>query len=101
LYTALLTLNILEVSPEAGCLAFGVAAARAWVNRFPDDTTFWIDYGVGRRFWRWLDAIHNSDSFALSASAELQHDIGQLLSDLVRVGVAEAGQLEMALSRLP
>jgi hypothetical protein len=96
-----LTLNILEVLPEGQYLAFGVGVAKAWIGRFPEDTTFWIDYGVGGRVCGWLDATHKSALSVLSGDSQLRREIEQLLSDLIRVGVAEAGQLETALSLRP
>lgn len=52
LSVALMVLSIGSVSPDYPFLEFGVGALHAGLKRFPDDTKFWVDYGVGKKFSR-------------------------------------------------
>lgn len=90
-------MGLLEVSPQSAHLPFGVAAARAWVTLRPDDTTFWIDYSIGRKFCHWLDKLRQIDPTALQRDTPLRSDIDRILVALVRVGVTDAVRLEAQL----
>ena len=38
--------------------SFGIALAEAWMAHFPDDTVFWIDNGIGKRWCKWLEGLY-------------------------------------------
>jgi hypothetical protein len=42
----------LKIDPED--LGYLVTTANAWMTNYPEDTSFWIDYGVGKRICAWL-----------------------------------------------
>ncbi|WP_154661148.1 NACHT domain-containing protein [Microvirga lotononidis] len=99
-FVALVTINLLEVSPEPSLLPLLVAGGRSWVRSYSDDTVFWVEYGIGRRVCAWIDRVRGSSPGALSAGAPERQDIDAILSALVRLGVPEARQVEAALSSL-
>jgi hypothetical protein len=95
---AIVTLNLLELSPRPAQLLFLVAAAEAWVDSHPENTQFWVDYGIGRRVSRWIATIHAQDPALLRAGAPPRAEVDRILAALVRLGVADARQLEKALA---
>lgn len=94
MFVALLTLNLLEVSPRASQLRFLIAAAGTWVNSYPDDSQFWVDYGIGRRLCVWLARVLDQDAMLLVTNDALRRDVERILSALIRIGVADATPLE-------
>src|SRR6267142_1139455 len=48
LFAAVVTLNLLEMSPASAHLPFLLAAAKTWLESYADDSDFWGDYGIGR-----------------------------------------------------
>ncbi len=62
LFIAIVTLNLLEVSPRSTQLPFVVPAANAWLGSYPDDTEFWVAHGIGRRVCVWLEEILRQES---------------------------------------
>ncbi|MDP1947074.1 MAG: ATP-binding protein [Nitrospirota bacterium] len=100
LFLALVTLNLLEVSLRSTHLPFMVTAAKAWIRSYPQDTEFWVDYGIGRRFCLWLGQIHQAEPARLKNDVAVGSDVDQLLAALVGLGVPEAKRLEEALARV-
>jgi hypothetical protein len=98
-FVALVTLNLLEVSPQAGHLPFLVTAAKAWVRTYPQDTEFWVDYGIGRRVCVWLEHVHRIEPAQLRIHEPVRSHVDRLLGALVSLGVPEARQLEERLAR--
>lgn len=98
LFVALVTLNLLEVSPKPTHLQLIVAAAKTWLASYPDDSAFWIDHGIGQRVCALIDGIRLQEKAQLDTEHALRRDIDVLLADLVRLGVAEASRLETALA---
>src|SRR3954449_597091 len=43
LFVALANLNLLEVAPRSDQLPYMVTAVAAWLARYADDRTFWVD----------------------------------------------------------
>ncbi|MBP7253988.1 MAG: hypothetical protein KBA75_10965 [Alphaproteobacteria bacterium] len=98
LFLALVILNLVEVSPRAAHLPFVVASGKAWLTGYPDDSSFWIDHGIGRRWCLWVGTVLNLDPGVLAENQVLHGDIELLLAGLVRVGVSEAHNLEKTLA---
>ncbi len=98
LFVALITLNLLEVSPKPAHLSFIVTAAKTWLASYPDDSTFWIDNGIGRRVCVLIDGVRLQEQALLSSEHALRREIEILLAALVRLGVAEANRLETELA---
>jgi hypothetical protein len=97
-FVAIVTLNLLEVSPRAAHLPFLLAAATSWTVAFPDATDFWIDHGIGRRVCALIESSRLSEPTVLAQGQALRDQIIRLLPAMVRVGVAEAARLEQALA---
>jgi hypothetical protein len=77
--------------------SFGVALAEAWMAHFRDDTEFWIDNGIGKRWCEWLKGLYAVSPTTFAPDTPLRRDTDSILSDMIRVGVAEASQLEVTL----
>lgn len=98
LSVASIAMSLLEVSPRPIQLPFVVAAAKTWVDSYPDDTRFWIDYRIGRRVCVWIENILGQDAALLGESHPQRSEVDRLMAALVRVGVVEARQLEQSLA---
>jgi hypothetical protein len=96
-FTALITLNLLEVTPRPAHLPFMVMAAQVWLKSYPDSAPFWIDSGTGHRVCALIDVMCRTEPVPFNRAQTLRNDVDQLLAALVRIGVAEAARLERAL----
>lgn len=99
LFVALVTLNLLEVSPRPTHLSFVVGAATTWVDSFPDDSQFWVDHGTGRRLCVLIEKVRSQDATLVLAANPLRLEVDRILAALVRLGVVEARRLEQALTK--
>ena len=99
LFVAVVTLNLLEVSPRSAHLPFLVTAAKTWLGSHPDDSDFWVDHEIGRRACVWIEKIWRQEPALLDADEPIRFDVDRLLSALISLGVAEAKRLEEALVR--
>jgi hypothetical protein len=98
LFVALVTLNLLEVSPRPVHLPFMVAAAKAWMASYRDDSNFWVDYGIGTRVCAWIEEILRQETALLDTDKVVRIDVDRLLAALISVGVADARRLEESLA---
>ncbi|MEH3117159.1 MAG: hypothetical protein PGN25_06010 [Methylorubrum populi] len=97
-FTALLSMSLLEVSPRAEHLPFLLDSAEVWLRRQPTNSILWSDHGFGARVTRWLESVLGSDQALIRESAPLRPRIDGVLARLVQIGVAEAHQLERAVT---
>lgn len=98
LFVAMISLNLLEVSPRFEHSALLLTAAKTWVAAFSDDDKFWIDHGIGRRVCTLIETTLVRDGSLYGRAQPLRKDIDAILAALVRVGVAEAARLERLIS---
>lgn len=98
-FVAFLVLNLVEVSPKISHLSFVLAAAEAWLAKYPNDTVFWIDYSIGSRVCRWLETVTAGPSLGVEDIRAAGKDIGRVLTGLINAGVSEAYSLEQALQK--
>lgn len=96
-FTALLTMDLLEVSPRGSLLPLLLGGAKAWLGAYRDDTVFWIDHSIAKRVCAWIGLIHQMEPTALRANSAERHVIDLILAALVRIGAPEARQLEAQL----
>jgi hypothetical protein len=99
LFVALVTLNLLEVSPRPSHLPLLLTSAEAWLEVYPEDTIFWSDRDVGKRLCAVIDRAAGMNESGFDAS--LRTRIDRLLAAFVRLGVAEASSLERKLAGSP
>jgi len=97
-FVALVTLNLLEVSPRSAHLSFMVAAAKVWLESYPKDSDFWVDHGIGRRVCVWIDEVRRQEPALLDTDKPVRFHVDRLLAALISLGVAEAKRLEEALA---
>ena len=98
LFVAIVTMNLLEVSPKSNQLPFMLAAAMTWLESFPDYREFWVDYSIGRRVCAWVEKVWLEEPNLLDVSSAARLDVDRLLAALVSLGVAEARRLEESLA---
>ena len=98
-FVASVALNLLEVSPRSTHLPFIIAAARAWLESYSDDSEFWAGHGFGRRFCVWVEEVHSREPTIFVRNGAMRLDLDRVLAALVSLGVAEATRLEEALVR--
>ncbi|NGZ96714.1 MAG: hypothetical protein CV089_11430 [Nitrospira sp. WS110] len=99
LFVALVTLNLLEVSPQSTHLSFLVAAATVWLSSYPDVSEFWVAHGIGRRVCTLIEQIQKLEPAMLDKIGTIRSDLDRALAVLVNLGVAEARRLEELLSK--
>lgn len=97
-FTALLTMNLLEVSPRPEHIAFFLSSALTWLRRQPSNAPLWVDSGLGARLARWLESVTTSDAALRAATHPLRAQMDDLLARLIQVGVAEAHRVERLLA---
>jgi len=88
-------LNLLAVSPRAEHLPLHAATCRRWLEAFAGFPVFWVDFGMGSRWCKLVQAAIGSIDTAPDAS--LIEDLNHLAAELVALGVAEAARLETTL----
>ena len=98
-FVAGLVLDLIEVSPKPEHLSFIAAAGVAWLKAHPDKTIFWMDNEIARRLCVIIESIGTQEPYS-SWDPSLRIRVGNILSALVGLGVAAAGQLEQDLTGL-
>src|SRR4051794_2247241 len=98
-FTALLTMNLLEVSHKPEHTGFFLSSALTWLRRQPSNTLLWVDGGLGARLAKWLESVTGSDVSLRSATHPLRAQMDDVLARLVQVGVAEAHRVEQSLAQ--
>jgi hypothetical protein len=99
LFVAVVTLNLLEVSPRSAQLPFLLAAVNTWLASYADDRDFWVGHDVGRRICVWIEKVRVQEPAVLGTVAGARLGVNRLLAGLIALGVVEARQLEEALAR--
>jgi hypothetical protein len=94
LAVALMTLSIVTVSADHPFLRFGTRTISACIERFPDDTVFWVDYGVGRAFCAWISGVLSRDGLHALSVDNTRAAVEQIAAHLIQMGVLEAPPLE-------
>jgi hypothetical protein len=89
-------LNFFEVAPHEKQVPCMLGCAEKWLEQFPQNDQFWIEWGVGRRISAILNAILKVSPNAFTTE-ELRARIDRLLSSLVGLGVNEAHEMEQLL----
>jgi hypothetical protein len=98
LFVAIVTLNLLEVSPRSAHLPLMVTAAMTWLKSYPKHNDFWVDHGIGRRVCVWIEKVWRQDASLLATDEPIRLHVDRLLAALVSLGVADAKRLEEALA---
>lgn len=93
-FTALLTMNLLEVSPRPAQLPFFLATALQWLQRQPTNTQLWVDFGIGKRMTSWLEKVILADPTLKLDSHPSRPQIDEVLARLIQIGEASAHRLE-------
>lgn len=98
LFVAIATLNLFEVSPRSTHLPFIVAATKAWLASYHEDSEFWVENSIGRRVCGWVEEVWRQEPALLDTDKSKRVDVDQVLAALVSLGVPEARRLEEALN---
>jgi hypothetical protein len=96
--TAMLTMNMLEVSKKPEHARFFLSSALTWLRRQSGNARLWVDGGLGARLARWLESVTTSDTSLRATTHPLRAQIDDVLARLVQMGVAEAHRVEQVLA---
>jgi len=99
-YIALQFLDLMELKVDPVNLGYLVRTANSWMTKYPEDTSFWIDYGVGKRICAWLAEAMKTHPGAFASSRCPSPEIDRILDSLLLLGVAAARPVEEAFSRI-
>lgn len=94
LFVAICVMNLLMVTPRARHLEFLLDAAETWFERAPS-SAFWAAGGIGKRVVDWFETAIIELPTIVAPSHLARDRIDRLFGNLVRVGVAEAHELEI------
>ena len=86
-------MNLLLVTPRARHLDFLLDAVEAWFGR-TDAASLWLATGIGGQVMKWFDAAISEDPSLLTPAHPSRDRIDSVLGKLVRIGVAEAHEME-------
>ena len=75
LFVARLALNILEFSPRPIPLPFISVVANTWMGKYPDDSVFWVEYGIGHRVGKLIDGIRNQEPNLVAAGKVVRFEV--------------------------
>jgi hypothetical protein len=98
-FVTLMYLNLFEVAPRREQLWFVVGCTEKWLERFPQDNRFWIEWSIGQRISLVLRKIFE-DSPTAFAEETIWERIDSVISRLVGLGVPDAHELEQELYRI-
>ncbi len=93
-FVALCTMKLLLVAPRARHLDFLLEAVEAWFRR-TQVSSLWIDLGIGRNVVQWFEAAIVDEPGLLGPAHPARGRIDRVLGNLIRVGMAEAHELEL------
>jgi hypothetical protein len=99
LFVAVATLNLVEVSQRPAHLNFLTTSAKIWMQSYPKDTEFWVDYAIGKRVCLWVEEVLRQEPTFLDTADAVKCDVEELLAALVNLGVPEARRLEKLLNK--
>ena len=101
-FTALISLNLLEVSPKPSHLPVIMMAAAIWLRTYPDSVPFWFDNDTGRRICALIDDIWRKAPARFDRAQTLRNDVDQFLAALVLAyRMRPASSKPCSLPRLP
>jgi len=89
-----MVMNILEVSPRPAHSGFLLSNVLVWLQRQPDNTDIWINSGLGVRVVKWLEEVTKVDAETLFHDFLCKDSLKDVISRLIRVGVADASIFE-------
>jgi energy-coupling factor transporter ATP-binding protein EcfA2 len=99
-YIAFQFLDLLELKTDPDNLGCLISAATAWIQTYPQDTSFWIEYGMGKRICAWLAEVLKTNPVVFIGPTCPLREIDHLLDGLMRLGVAAARSVEEDFSRV-
>jgi hypothetical protein len=97
-FTAILTMNLLDVSKKPEHTGFFLSSALTWLRRQPGNARLWVDSGLGARLAEWLESAVSADTSLRAPTSALRTHIDDVLARLIQVGVAEAHRVEQVLA---
>jgi hypothetical protein len=98
-FVALMCVNLFEVAPRKEQLASIVGCTEKWLQRFPQDHRFWVEWSIGRRISAVLKKVFE-DSPDTFTEDSIRKRIDSVISRLVGLGVPDAHELEQRLYRI-
>jgi energy-coupling factor transporter ATP-binding protein EcfA2 len=99
-YIAFQFLDLIELKIDSENLGYLISVATAWMQKYPQDISFWIDHGTGKRICAWLAEVLKTNPAVFIAPTCPSPAIERLLDSLVRLGIAAARSVEEDLTRI-
>jgi hypothetical protein len=95
-FLASMYLNFIEVAPHPEQLSFIVGCTEKWLERFPENNQFWIEWDFGRRLSAVMITIFKESPEAFEVDG-IRTRIDKILTRLVGLGVGQAHEMEKLL----
>ncbi len=95
-FLASMYLNFIEVAPHAEQLSFIVGCTEKWLERFPENNQFWIEWDFGRRLSAVMTTIFKESPEAFEVDG-IRTRVDKMLARLVGLGVGQAHEMERLL----
>ena len=95
-FLAVMCLNFMEVAPHVEQLSFVVGCTEKWLERFPENKQFWIEWDFGRRLSSILITIFHASPKVFEADG-MRSRMDKILARLVGLGVGQAHEMEKLL----
>ncbi|MCD4678502.1 MAG: hypothetical protein K8S18_21310, partial [Desulfobacula sp.] len=99
LFSAFVTLSLLEASPRSSHLPFLIISTQIWLQTFPDYMEFWIDHSIGRRVCVLIEKIIKQEPKILDKQPSLKTDLNRLVASLTNLGIPEGYRLEEVINQ--
>ena len=99
-YIALQFLDLMELKIDPENLGYLVQTVSAWMTKYPEDVSFWVDFGSGKRICAWLSEAMKTAPGVFAASTCPSPEINRIFDGLMRLGVVSARSVEETFSRI-
>ena len=99
IFSAFVTLSLLEASPRPSHLPFLIVSTQAWLQTFPDYMEFWVDHSIGRRICVLIEEIIKQESKILDGKHTLKADLNRIVALLTNLGIPEGYTLEKIINQ--
>ncbi|MBU1195725.1 MAG: ATP-binding protein [Proteobacteria bacterium] len=98
-FSAFVTLSLLEASPRPSHLPFLIISTQVWLQTFPDYMEFWVDHSIGRRICVLIEKIIEQEPEILDGQQDLKTDLNRIVASLTNLGIPEGYTLEKIMNQ--
>lgn len=98
-FSAFVTLSLLEASPRLSHLPFLIISTQIWLQTFPDYMEFWVDHSIGRRVCVLIEEIIKQEPIMFGKQQDLKTDLNRIVASLTNLGIPEGYTLEKVINQ--